>query len=120
MRLNESEYTKIIDAISKDACPGLTCLLKLMIIKLHPDPRLLLQLKCIEKLSSSKLELAGDAAISVWINDGYAEAFAQAYREAEVRFLEQHVIPEFDAIYNRILELAASPKQSKKGLDFKI
>lgn len=107
MKLDPNDYQKLIMDICNDICPGKRCLLKTLIERLHPDPRLLLQLKCIEELTSSKYGDDWDAAISDWIDAGYAAAFAQAYAEAEERFTNEHIVPEFETIFRRILELVA-------------
>ncbi len=120
MRLNHDEYEKLVDEISSDICPGQGCLFKLIVTKLHPDPRLMLQLKCIDKFKSSKYLKSWEDAISSWISDGCAESFAIAYQEAESRFLESKQPPEFEVVFRRTLELANTPKKDRKDLDFKI
>jgi hypothetical protein len=120
MRLNHDEYEQLVDEISRDICPGQGCLFKLIVTRLHPDPRLMLQLKCIDKFKSSKSLKSWENAIASWISDGCAESFAIAYKEAETRFLDTKHAPEFEVVYNRTLELVNTPKKKLKGLDFKI
>lgn len=117
MKLNDQEYEQIIASMVKEMCPQVECMLKLLIKRMHPDPRLLLQVKCIDEFSSGK---SLDAAVAAWIDDGYAGAFAKAYAEAETRFLKTKIPPEFEKIYTRVLELQEELDTPAAGLDFKI
>jgi hypothetical protein len=120
MRLNNDEYDQVMDEMLSDMCPGNKCILKILVSRLHPDPRLLLQINCIDRFRETHQKKDWDEAIATWISDGYAESFAIAYSEAELKFLEEHVPPQFEAVYDRIMTLISSQKDTKKGLDFKI
>lgn len=89
----------ILDQICEDYCaPGKHCILKQMVLSNHTLPRLLNQLKCLERYKydinkDKKEEISwNDAGIS-WVESGCAKAFAEEYDE-DVRF---------DVIYKRVI-----------------
>lgn len=118
MKLNDQEYTTLLDEICRDICPNVACFLKFLLIKLHPEPRLMIQLKCIYRYKGGKCD-DWNKALWEWIDEKYAEAFLQAYKEAEILYLKKQMPPNFEAIYSRTLELVIENK-NQKGLDFKI
>lgn len=75
------------------------CLLKEILVSLHPDPRLLVQLKCVEKFKyeiskEENKEIGWSEALAKWIDEGYAEKFSGIYEEDK----------NFRAIYNEVMK----------------
>ena len=83
-----------------DYCnPTQYCILKEFLTSMHPSPRLLIQLKCIEKFKyemnkDAKEELPMGTVIIIWAEEGYAERFANEYNEDD----------SYKEIYERIMK----------------
>ena len=81
------EYRRLLDEIGADYCPnGAYCLLKEILLSIHPSRRLLYQLKSIDrcKLLWSKdlgKDVGWEYALQRWIDDGNAEKFSLAYSD---------------------------------------
>jgi len=87
--LNKQQYNKLINELCPNECKNRDCFLKDALCDLHPNPRLLIQIKCINKF---KIFLAKEQRVKVkeintsdavfeWIERGYAEGFAEHYDE---------------------------------------
>ena len=87
--LNKQQYNKLINELCPCDCKNKDCFLKDALCALHPNPRLLIQVKCISKF---KTVLAKEQKVTIkkidtsdavfeWIERGYAEAFAEHYDE---------------------------------------
>ena len=79
--------------------PHRTCFLKEYVLKTHPEPRLLIQLKCIEmlKICVSKREerkVSWQEAATMWVEEGYAKKLADLYQEG----------CKVQTLYNKIME----------------
>jgi len=80
-----------------DICSGCCaqdhyCTLKEILIRVPRDARTLLQIKCIEKMKYERSVqqsrgVEWDEALDIWINEGYAARFADAYRD-DIRLAE--------------------------------
>lgn len=98
--LSKEQYKRLLDDICSEYCPsGKHCLLKLFLLSSHPDPRLLVQMKCVEKYKYEvnkdyDTEMSWEDAWESWVENGYAEKFSEMYEE-ETRY---------DVIYRRIME----------------
>ena len=90
--LTNRQYEKMLDDICSEHCTsGHYCILKHFLTSSHPDPRLLIQLKCVEKyrkqLDKEHSQEILWQSISwkdgwvKWIENGYAEKFAGIYEE---------------------------------------
>jgi hypothetical protein len=103
MKRSKQDYVKFLEDLVCDYCPpNHYCLLKEYLVGLQTDPRMLLQLKCLEKYKyelCSKLgqELNWDEAILKWIEAGFAKKFADLY----ILFPE---IP-FKSFYAKLIQL---------------
>lgn len=80
------DYDQIVEELTPCRCNGY-CFLKLFLKITHPDRRVIVQLKCIEKLKWSLGELlhsdcGWDYACKKWAFEGYAEGFAKYYNES--------------------------------------
>jgi len=86
-QLNKKEYKDLLEDVCSENCePNHYCILKEFLISSHPSPRLIMQLKCIDKYKyeqSKKCEkdIGWDGAIAKWVEDGMAERFAKFYDE---------------------------------------
>ena len=87
MSINSSDsldYSSLINELVPDDCPCSYCFLKFYLSHCQPDRRMLVQLKCIEKFKWDRSEQNGhncgwESAVSSWVEQGYAEAFARCY-----------------------------------------
>ena len=85
--LNYRKYGEMLDDICSEYCtPGKHCLLKLFLLSSHPDPRILIQMKCVEKYKyelnkTQEEEMSWEEAWLKWIDNGCAEKFSQFYDE---------------------------------------
>jgi hypothetical protein len=80
--MNKKQYKEFLD----DICDGHDCILKEFIISAHPSPRLLMQLKCVERYKKLKenvdcVELTMSEAMTEWVTTGKAKIFADVYNE---------------------------------------
>ncbi|NCC53157.1 MAG: hypothetical protein EOM20_18350 [Spartobacteria bacterium] len=84
---------ELIDDICSGCCAhDHYCTLKEILIRVPRDARTLLQIKCIEKLKYERSVeqsrgVDWDEALDIWINEGYAARFADAYRD-DIRLAE--------------------------------
>ena len=94
--LNKKEYRDMITDICEEECcsEDRECILKEFLVELHPSPRLLLQMKCVRKFKKTINEEDWSEAMLKWIDKGYAEKFADAYKEG-IKFSE---------IYKKIMQ----------------
>lgn len=84
MSLSRKAYKKMLDELCTEYCNRDYCILKEFLIESHPQPRTLLQMKCLEKfkylINKDKVEEIGwGEAVMKWVADGYAEGFAKVY-----------------------------------------
>ena len=87
--LNKTQYRNMLDDLCSDYCEEHHyCILKEFLVSSHPSPRLLIQMKCIDKF---KYELGKEEdrkidwaeALNEWVDRGYAEKFADNYEEGK-------------------------------------
>jgi len=87
MALDKKEYREILEDICDEYCEkGHYCILKEFMVSSHSSPRLLMQLKCIDKFKfeqskSINKDLGWAKAMDLWVDEGYAEKFSCAYTE---------------------------------------
>lgn len=84
MTNEEIEYFKLLDQCA-DNCKQPYCFFKMLVEQKHSNPRFLTQSKCVEILKWNKSAEAHDdigwgKAGQLWIDEGYAEAFAIVYK----------------------------------------
>jgi len=85
--LSKKQYENLLDDLCSEYCPlGKHCILKLFLTSSHPDPRLLIQLKCVEKYKYElnkydEKEITWEEAWMKWSENGYAKKFADVYNE---------------------------------------
>ena len=82
MGLKESQYDKLLDEL--DDGHHQYSFFRKYIESSHPDPRVLVQMKCIEKLRWELSEERGSEISwtdisNIWVEEGYAKAFADVY-----------------------------------------
>ena len=84
---NKDEYRGILEDICTGYCEdGHYCILKEFLVSLHPSPRLLMQLKCIDKMKYEKSkeldkDLGWAKCMEIWVEEGHALRFAECYDE---------------------------------------
>lgn len=81
------DYKSILDDITCDNCSGTYCILKQILLHTqHPDARIMVQIKCVDKFKYEESEKEGkdigwEMAFNRWVDGGYAAAFATTYDE---------------------------------------
>ena len=94
----------MLDGICMDYCSeDNDCVLKEFLVSAHPSPRLLMQMKCVEKFKSTLAketnrkvkEIEWAEAMTEWVARGYALKFASIYDESIIRY---------DSIYKKIMD----------------
>lgn len=84
---NEKRFLAILTEIGEEcACRKGYCFFRKLVETMHPDIRMLVQMKCIEKFKYEESERQGDDigwhdAGMRWVDDGFAENFADVYDE---------------------------------------
>lgn len=84
---NEKRFLAIISEIAEEChCGKGYCFFRKLIETMHPDMRMLIQMKCIEKFKYEESERQGKdigwhKAGMQWVDDGLAANFAEVYCE---------------------------------------
>ncbi|GAG05298.1 unnamed protein product [marine sediment metagenome] len=90
--LNKREYREMLDDICDEYCSEENdCVLKEFLVSAHPSPRLLMQMKCVERFrkniakeqNKKHKEIEWSEAMAEWVLRGYAKKFADVYKEGE-------------------------------------
>lgn len=83
--LNKEKYQELLEDLCCEYCePKRYCILKEFLVSLHPSPRVLLQLKCIDKFKfeeskNEEKDIGWTEAFKRWIDKGHAKNFAELY-----------------------------------------
>jgi len=88
-KFRKKEYRDLLDELCPYKCKEKECFLKDVLFDLHPNPRLLTQIKCIHKFKKAiakernidAKKITSSEALQIWIDRGYAESFAENYNE---------------------------------------
>jgi hypothetical protein len=85
-RFSKSNFKNLIEDLSCDVCASKYCFLKMIMESLKPDPRTLVQIKCIEKFKWEESEVEGldigwEEAGFRWVDKGWAKSFNDFYDE---------------------------------------
>jgi hypothetical protein len=81
----KQQYREFLDELVSEYCQhNKYCLLKEFLISAHPDPRLLMQLKALEKYKyqisqQADKEISWQETMEKWVETGLAKKFADAY-----------------------------------------
>jgi len=87
MVLDKQEYREMLEDICLEYCKkNHYCILKEFLVSSHPSPRLLMQLKCIDKYKFERSkedddDLGWQRAMEEWVECGYAVKFAEVWDE---------------------------------------
>lgn len=90
-RENKEEYREFLEDMTCEYCePKRYCILKEFLISLHPSPRLISQIKMvdkfkIEKSKELKYDVGWDLALHWWVEQGYAKKFGDVWDE-DIKF----------------------------------
>jgi len=85
--LDKGEYAELLEDVCCEYCkPNHYCILKEFLISAHPSPRLIAQLKLIDKykFEQSKKEdkdIGWNESLDRWVKNGHAKRFADFYDE---------------------------------------
>jgi hypothetical protein len=91
MGWNKEAYRELLEDVCSDYCEkGHYCILKEFLVNSHPSPRLLMQLRAIDKYKLEKSkeldkDIGWDGALQFWLEEGYAKKFGEVYEEG-IRF----------------------------------
>jgi hypothetical protein len=92
---NKNDYKNFINELVSEYCPSTGyCLFKEFLLSSHPDPRMLIQLKCLEKYKyelsqQSKKDVGWQQTILSWTEKGYAKQFHIIYtKNPNISFTE--------------------------------
>jgi hypothetical protein len=82
--VSEERFKEILDEVSSESCEGEYCFFRRFLESMHPDPRVLLQFKCIEIFKWSESEKEGEdigwnEAGLRWATYGYAASFREVF-----------------------------------------
>ena len=108
--LNKEEYRELLEDLCKDYCtPKRYCILKEFLLSLHPSPRLIVQLECMDKFKFEQSEkedkdIGWTETIQRWVDLGYA-----------VRFAEIYDAPDFDENTNLTILYRRIVKSNRNG-----
>lgn len=86
-KASQKEYKELLEDICSEYCkPGHYCILKEFLVASHTSPRLLTQLKCVDKFKfeesdKAKKDVGWAKAMERWVEEGWAKKFADAYEE---------------------------------------
>lgn len=101
--LDKGEYAELLEDVCCEYCkPNHYCILKEFLISAHPSPRLILQLKCIDryKFFESKREgkdIGWSEALERWVKNGHAKRFSEIYDEKiKVKQLYQQIMGDYE------------------------
>jgi len=88
--LNKKQYKVMLDDLCLDHCPSeKQCILKEFLISAHTSPRMLMQLKCVDKYKTVLAKEKGvntdsidwNEALAAWTERGLALKFNDIYDE---------------------------------------
>jgi hypothetical protein len=96
---SKKQYRELLEDISCEYCNQEYCILKEFLVESHPSPRLLVQMKCVEKFKfernkDSEEDMGWSEAMTLWAEEGYAKKFAKHYEEGVT----------FRKIYKQVME----------------
>lgn len=88
---DKEEYKELLEDVCSEYCEkGRYCIFKEFLVSAHPSPRLLMQLKAIDKMKFEKSKAANKdigwtKCLELWVEEGYAKKFGEVYEE-KIRF----------------------------------
>ena len=94
--MNKKQYKEMLDDVCSENCSeDNDCILKQFLLSAHPSPRLLMQMKCVDKYkkklakdrNKSPKKIEWGEAMEKWIEEGYAKKFADIYKE-DLKYLD--------------------------------
>ena len=94
--MNKKRYREMLDDVCSENCSeDNDCILKEFLLSAHTSPRLLTQMKCVDRFkkilakeqNKSYKKIEWSEAMEEWIERGHAKKFADTYKEG-VKYLE--------------------------------
>ena len=84
--MTKKRFGELLEELIDENCHCDYCFLKKFLESLHPEPRVLVQLKCLEKFKWERSqeedrELDWNEAGLLWVTAGWAEAFQEEFDE---------------------------------------
>ena len=83
---NNETYQQLLSELTCENCTSAYCFLKKFMESLHPDPRVLIQLKCMEKFKWERSQLENrdigwNETGMIWALEGWAKNFQETFNE---------------------------------------
>lgn len=113
------EYRRLLDEIGEEYCDkDHYCIFKEFLVSSHPSRRLLVQLKCVDKMKWERSKRADkdigwDQTFKEWLGEGFAVDFAVSYSDSKaVREIYRDTMRAHDARIALLPETAQIPAQT--------
>ncbi len=83
---NQKRFCELLEQLVEGKCNCDYCFLKIYFETIHPDPRVLMQMKCVEKFKWEQSEKIGkdigwEEACFLWVDLKWAAAFNKVFNE---------------------------------------
>ncbi len=77
---SKTEYLNFLNNLCEESCSDSECILKSFLVRMQPDVRMLLQLKCLQYFAKDQKEsLSREELMKIWVNEGFAGKFCEVY-----------------------------------------
>jgi len=108
MTVSKKRYRSILDDLCHADCPSdKDCILKEFLIHAHISPRLIIQIRCVQRYKDESnkdmpahMQKDWNKALMRWVAMGYAKQFAEVYEEGKT----------YSEIYEQLM------KKNKQGM----
>lgn len=101
--LNKKKYRDMLDDVCSDSCrKDKKCILKDFLVSSHPTPRVLVQIKCIDRFkiilakerNTPEENVSWEESLQEWVDRGHAKKFSDVYQEGV----------QYRTIFNKVLK----------------
>jgi len=84
--MDKKKYKELLDDICQEENCNKNCILKEILVNLHTNPRLLIQLRCVGRFKKLQEnikcnEMSWTEAMNEWVSSGKAKKFNEVYEE---------------------------------------
>jgi len=81
-RYSKEKYLKFLNTFCESNCGDNDCILKSYLVRMQPDVRMLVQLKCLQHFAKEqKRKLSREDLMKKWVNEGLAKKFSEIYED---------------------------------------
>ncbi len=93
-KYSKEAYRKFLDKFCESECSDNDCILKSFLVRMQPDVRMLVQLKCLQYFAlEQNKELSREELMKKWVSEGFAKAFGELYE----KFIANKTVDKIDA-----------------------